>query len=150
MRLPVPVRRFAYRLAYLTLAIYWFVRRPAVEGVKCVLTDGNQVLLVRHTYGRRRWDLPGGAMKRDEPPFAAARREMHEELGIWIDDWVPLGQVFTTSNKRRDTLHCVHAEVDNPRLTIDLGELTTARWFPRQALPMDVSPFVGPILTRVA
>lgn len=150
MQLPVPVRRLGYRVAYALLCVYWFVRRPPVHGVKCVLTDRNQVLLVRHTYGRRRWDLPGGVMKRDEPPPRAARREMHEELGLWIEDWQSLGEVFTTAYNRRDTLHCLHAEVENPELTIDRGELATAQWFPRHALPADVSPFVSPILAKVA
>ena len=62
-RLPVGLRRRAYRLAYALLCVYWFVRRPECHGVKCVLTDGALVLLVRHTYGPPLWDLPGGAIK---------------------------------------------------------------------------------------
>src|SRR5437870_4690431 len=77
----VAVRRRGYRVAFALLRVYWFVRRPALHGVKCVLTNGDQVLLVRHTYGSRDWDLPGGAVSRGEPPVATARREMHEELG---------------------------------------------------------------------
>src|SRR5438067_13089326 len=93
MRVPIPLLRVMYRCAYWLLRAYWFVRRPEVQGVKCVLTDGDQVLLVRHTYGHREWDLPGGAVKRDEPPLNAARREMHEELGIRNEEWISIGQV---------------------------------------------------------
>jgi 8-oxo-dGTP pyrophosphatase MutT (NUDIX family) len=148
MQLPVPVRRLAYRVAYWVLAIYWFVMRPQVQGVKCVLTDADRVLLVRHTYGRRDWDLPGGSIKRDEPPLSAARREMHEELGLSIDNWVPLGELFTTVYKRRDTLHCFQAELRAPQITIDRGEIAVAEWFPRRALPQDIGRFVTPILAR--
>ena len=45
------VRRAGYRLAYRMLTIWWFVRRPPTAGVKCLLTSGSEVLLVRHTYG---------------------------------------------------------------------------------------------------
>ncbi|MCK9894397.1 NUDIX hydrolase [Frankia sp. AgB32] len=43
--------------------------------------DGANVLLVRPTY-RPGWDLPGGVVEQDESPYAAARREVAEELGL--------------------------------------------------------------------
>ena len=81
MRLAVKARRAGIRCAYIGLRAYWFLTRPHVIGVKCVVTHGDDVLLVRHTYGHRAWDLPGGTVKRREVPLAAAQREMHEELG---------------------------------------------------------------------
>jgi 8-oxo-dGTP diphosphatase len=39
------------------------------------------VLLVR-ARNRRRWQLPGGGLKRDETPREAARREVDEETGL--------------------------------------------------------------------
>jgi 8-oxo-dGTP pyrophosphatase MutT (NUDIX family) len=149
-RLPVGVRRLAYRLAYTGLCVYWFLRRPHSDGVKCVLTDGDQVLLVRHTYGRPDWELPGGTIKSREQPIVAARREMHEELGIAIDDWTALGEVEGRQQYRRDTLHCFQAEVHEPALKIDLGELYEARWFPRSRLPTEAGPYVEPILALLA
>src|SRR5437763_5090787 len=106
MQLPVPVKRLGYRVAYAGLRTYWFVRRPKLSGVKCVLTDGDEVLLVRHTYGPRAWDLPGGAIKRGEAPLHAASREMNEELGVSIDDWRALGAVRVIVDHRRDLVHC--------------------------------------------
>ena len=69
MDLPVLVRRVGYRFAYAGLRVYWFVLRPRSTGIKCVLTDGDRVLLVRHTYGPRAWELPGGSLKREAPFF---------------------------------------------------------------------------------
>jgi 8-oxo-dGTP pyrophosphatase MutT (NUDIX family) len=126
--------------------VYWFVRRPALHGVKCVLTDGDQVLLVRHTYGPRDWDLPGGAVKRGEPPVSAARREAHEELGIAIDDWTDLGDVWADVHHARDTLHCFRAEVHAPAFSFDRGELAAAGWFPLGQLPPDLKRWVPWIL----
>jgi 8-oxo-dGTP pyrophosphatase MutT (NUDIX family) len=145
-RLPVGLRRRFYRLAYALLSVYWFVWRPECHGVKCVLTDGASVLLVRHTYGPALWDLPGGSLKSGEQPPLAARREMHEELGVDIADWAKLGEVTGRMQRRRDVLHCFRVELNNPKLTLDLGELASARWWSRSALPPDLGEYVHPIL----
>jgi len=142
----VAVRRQGYRVAFALLRAYWFVRRPILHGVKCVLTDGDQVLLVRHTYGPREWDLPGGAVRRGEPPADTARREMQEELGIAIDSWTPLGDVWAEIHYARDTLHCYRAELRDPAFSFARAELGAARWFPRDRLPPDIKPYVPRIL----
>ena len=133
--LPVAVQRLAYRCAYRVLRVYWMLVRPSVSGVKCLLTDRDQVLLVRHSYGPRTWDLPGGTVKTGEEPASAARREMEEELGIAIETWDALGKLQIVIEHRRDCIHLFRAELDNPELTIDRGELLAASWFPRGQLP---------------
>jgi ADP-ribose pyrophosphatase YjhB (NUDIX family) len=147
MELPVSVRRLAYRSAYRVLQTFWFVRRPNKLGVKCLLTDDDRILLVRHTYGRRAWDLPGGAVKRGEPPREAAQREMHEELGLSTVQWVEFGTMTATMDHRHDTIHLFRAELtDGERLTMDPGELEAIEWFARSQLPSDLRPYVIPIL----
>jgi 8-oxo-dGTP pyrophosphatase MutT (NUDIX family) len=148
VRLPVPICRLGYRTAYTALRGWWFVRRPEVKGVKCVLTDGDSVLLVRHTYGRREWDLPGGTVKRDEEPLNAARREMLEELGVSVQEWVALGQLSARMDHRRDNMHCFQAELGAPEITMDPCELAQVQWFPRAQLPPDLGRYVRPILGR--
>ncbi len=133
MRLPVPLRRVGYRLAYALLRIYWFIFRPRGGGVKCVLTGSAGVLLVRHTYGPRYWDLPGGTLKSGEPPRVAATREMQEELGITIDDWSVLGELRTRIHHRHDALHCFQARIDSTPLTVDRGEIAATQWFESRA-----------------
>jgi 8-oxo-dGTP pyrophosphatase MutT (NUDIX family) len=58
-------------------------------------TDG-RVLLVEPTYGNETWEIPGGGLDEGESPWAAARREIKEELGfdllpgrLLAVDWVP-------------------------------------------------------------
>jgi 8-oxo-dGTP pyrophosphatase MutT (NUDIX family) len=145
----VIVRRLIYRTGYRVLQVFWLIARPKKKGVKCVLVQGDRLLLVRHTYGRRSWDFPGGALKRDEPPLTGAQREMGEELGIGQAQWRPLGTVRATMNHRRDTVHCFEARLASPDVTLDLGELAVARWFPRDALPEDQAPYVRPVMAAL-
>lgn len=145
--LPLAARRLGYRIAYRVLQAAWFVTRPHKEGVKCLATHEGQVLLVRHTYGHRSWDVPGGSIKRGEAPDVAAAREMREELGVDVS-WRRVGQVHGRVDRRRDTIHVFTAELGSPEVRIDLGELAMSGWFRRGALPADLSPYVEPILDR--
>ena len=129
VKVPIGVCRVAYRCAYQGLRVYWFVRRPDVQGVKCVLTNGECVLLVRHTYGHREWDLPGGAVRRREPPHDTARREMQEELGVAVDRFTHLGDIRARIDHRRDTMHLYHAELGDHPITMDRCELAEFAWF---------------------
>ncbi|MFF4393461.1 NUDIX domain-containing protein [Streptomyces sp. NPDC001552] len=61
--------------------------RPKAVTAASVLFTGSdgRILLVQPAYGRSdRWNLPGGGIDSDlgEIPRAAARREVHEELGL--------------------------------------------------------------------
>jgi 8-oxo-dGTP pyrophosphatase MutT (NUDIX family) len=133
--LSVTVRRLGYRFAYRALQVVWFVTRPSQNGVKCLLRHGGEILLVRHTYGARDWDLPGGMVKRGEDPEQTARREMYEELGVRPPRWAHLGSVSTSIEHRQDTIHLFGAELVTSAVEIDRGELDVAQWFSLGELP---------------
>ena len=59
MRISIPLLRAAYRCVYLLLRIYWFIVRPQVRGVICLLVHENHFLLIRNTYSRQSWTMPG-------------------------------------------------------------------------------------------
>lgn len=149
VRLPLAVRRLGYRTAYRLLELIWLLRRPGKLGVKCLLVNHDRILLVRHTYGHRDWDLPGGGVKRGELPLSAARREMGEELGIVAGSWTPLGEVRGIVSHRRDTVHCFRVVLPTSELAVDLGELAAAAWFAPSEIPSDLGPYVRPILALV-
>jgi ADP-ribose pyrophosphatase YjhB (NUDIX family) len=149
MPISLRARRAAIRCAYVGLRVYWFLVRPQVAGVKCVITHGDEVLLVRHTYGNRAWDLPGGQIRRREVAVDAARREMNEEVGRRIEEWVDLGEMYLNNNHHRDNLHLFHGRLDDRRVEIDAVELDQAQWFAQDRLPSDISRYVRPILSRV-
>jgi 8-oxo-dGTP pyrophosphatase MutT (NUDIX family) len=146
MKFGLEARRIGYRVAYHLLVSYWFIRRAELHGVKCALTDQDRILLVRHTYGPRGWDFPGGGIKRGEQPLGAARREIEEELGLRIDNWRSLGELVTDVYRSRDTLHCFHAEVDNPQIRSNPVEIDTFGWFARDSLPSSLGRFAPDLL----
>lgn len=142
----VTLKRLGYRLAFRMLQVRWALARPVTEGVKCLITDGERVLLVRHTYGPRAWDLPGGRGRRGEDPLATARREMEEELGLGHVVWRPHGELRGRTYGRRDEIKVVRAEVPPAALRVDPVEIEAVAWFERDRLPLWISPFVGPVL----
>lgn len=149
--LPEPLRRLAFRLAYRVLRAWWFVFRPTKRGVKCVLTrGGDHVLLVRHTYGGDFWELPGGGVKRSEEPIAAARREIHEELGLALDDWRFVGELFARIEYKNDRLWCFAAEAGERPIVADRAEIAEERWFSRNALPDGLARHVDRIVGMAA
>lgn len=143
--LQVRALRLAYRVAYVVLGIWWFLRRPHTRGVKLVIRDGDDVLFVRHSYGRRReWELPGGGVKGREGPSDAARRESAEELGLQIDRWTPVGEIVSEGYATA-RLSCLTAAYDHRPLKVDPVEIEEVRWAPLTAPPEPL----GPHATRV-
>ncbi len=141
------MKRTGYRVAYRVLQIFWLLTRPSQQGVKCLLWHGGRVLLVRHTYGSRGWDLPGGMVKRAEDPEQTARREMQEELGVAPPRWTDLGSVQASLEHRHDTIHIFGAELTTPTLTVDRAELGVAQWFAPGELP-EMKPLGAQILAH--
>jgi 8-oxo-dGTP diphosphatase len=60
--------------------VQWPERRVGAAAV--VLDDHGRVLLVRHTYGRFNWELPGGASEPRESFAETALRELREETSL--------------------------------------------------------------------
>jgi ADP-ribose pyrophosphatase YjhB (NUDIX family) len=130
---------FCYRLAYAALRLYWLVFRPDVRGVRCVIEHEGRVLLIRHTYGERRWYFPGGAVKRGEEPAAAARREAEEEVGIRLPRLIRLGEFTSTDKHMHDHVHCFCGAAPSAEVRVHRGEVREARWFAWGELPEDLS-----------
>ncbi|GAA5117857.1 NUDIX hydrolase [Haloechinothrix salitolerans] len=55
-------------------------RKRMAAGVLLRSVDG-RILLVEPSY-KPTWDIPGGSVDADEAPWATARRELREELGL--------------------------------------------------------------------
>ncbi|WP_054958513.1 NUDIX hydrolase [Paenibacillus dakarensis] len=54
-------------------------------GAASIIFDSEErILLVKHSYGRNNWDLPGGKAELNESAEETAAREALEEIGVQI------------------------------------------------------------------
>ncbi len=142
--------RLLYRVAFRLAQARALALPGKGRGVKCLLTHGDEVLLVRHTYGPRRlWVLPGGSAHRGEPPASVAAREMHEELGLRDADWRELVTLDIRLEHMPVHLTCLHAELPDPTVRPDPVEIEEARWFAMDELPARLGSEVEQMLDRL-
>ena len=123
--------------------LHWsfLVTRPVTLGVRAIVADADErVLLVRHGYVSG-WHFPGGGVEAGETCVEAVTRELEEEAMVAIDGAPALHGLFlNTQSSRRD-----HVAVYLVRTFRVLGErapdweIKEARFFPRTALPDDAT-----------
>lgn len=58
---------------------------PKLTGAAAVIVDSDgKILLVKHSYGKNNWELPGGKGEDNEPAEETAQREVFEEVGLEV------------------------------------------------------------------
>jgi 8-oxo-dGTP pyrophosphatase MutT (NUDIX family) len=135
--LRVAVLRRVYRVAWRGVQLRAQVWPRRGRGVKCLITHGGKVLLVRHSYGKRdTWYVPGGAARRGEPMMQAAARELEEELGVSGLALTDMASMDMRLERIAVHIMCVHAELPDPaQVRVDPVEIAQAQWFAMDALP---------------
>jgi ADP-ribose pyrophosphatase YjhB (NUDIX family) len=108
--------------------------------VRCVVEHRGSILLIRHTYGDRRWRFPGGGVRRGETPEQAALREVKEEVGVGLRRVEMVGAYASRETGARDQVSCFRGEAAGPEFDIHRGEVREAGWFPADNPPADISP----------
>lgn len=132
--------KWLVRLAYRIYRLQWRVTRPLVLGVRLILVQEGQVLLVKHTY-QPNWYFPGGLVERGETLAAAAKREAFEEAGVTLlTEPKLLGMYTSFLEGKSDHVALFYATAYTQGPQRDRWEIAECRTFPLTALPADVSP----------
>jgi 8-oxo-dGTP pyrophosphatase MutT (NUDIX family) len=119
--------RTAFRVGFPLARLWWRLTCPQYEGVLVAVYVGAELLLVRTSY-LAGWHLPGGGIRRNETPEAAARRELGEEIGLTAPTLQPAGTTCGTWDGRRTRLHFFKLRlVEMPSLQLDNREIVEAR-----------------------
>jgi 8-oxo-dGTP diphosphatase len=119
--------RLTFRLGFPVARAWWRLRRPRHQGALVAVHVGTALLLVRSSY-RAAWSFPGGGVRPDETPEAAARRELAEEIGLRADTMVANGVACGDWDGRREQVHFFDVRLDSvPRLHLDNREIIAAR-----------------------
>ena len=129
---------FARRLLFR----YWQLRRGMTLGVRAVIADADErVLLVKHSYVRG-WHFPGGGVEVGETALQALAREIDEEAGIALVGAPELVGIYHNSRRfARDHVLLYRARqwrsIRRPKAN---AEIIAHGFFPLQDLPEDIAP----------
>ena len=127
-------------IAYKLATIYWKIFRPQTFGVKLLLINDGKVLLVEHSYTRG-YHLPGGGVKSGEMFEQALKREILEELDLYINDLQLFGVYQNSKQGKIDTvitfLSTEPVDLNKAKLS---NEINRADFFSLDILPTNISP----------
>lgn len=118
-------------------SLYRWLRRPVTIGVRALIVQDEQIVLVR-THGSDVWDVPGGGVKRGETLRMAAIREAKEETGCSLAAGYVLGiylNVHDNMSNHVAVFVCTPRTAPSVRLNLEIAE---ARSWPLAALPPTV------------
>lgn len=110
-------------------------------GAASVIYDSEKrVLLVKHSYGKNNWDLPGGKSEDNESAQETAKREALEEIGVDISIGGLTGVYY---DPKFDMHHFVFlSSIDNNQIPKPSSpEILECGFFSMDELPKPISDF---------
>lgn len=127
------------RFAWHARNLWHRVARPLTMGVRAIVTDGDRVLLIRHSYVAG-WHLPGGGVDKGETLVEAMKREVREEVGLIVESGAqPLGVYARFRHGASDHVAVFVASTWSGTPRADGFEIADVAFFPLDALPADTT-----------
>lgn len=122
------------------LGFFVYNRLFTVARARILIIDQDErILLVQHWARGDTWSLPGGGIDKGETPIQAARRELHEELGVELPG-DRLNYLTTVQVGYEAPLFVVRVQSSEiPDRAIRPFEITAMQWFAVDQLPLRVS-----------
>ncbi len=118
--------------------------------------DGvEKILLVKHgdkPLAELKWKFPGGKVVKDSTLEENAIREAKEEIGVAVTLGAPLlplllwNQVPETGHERPQAIMLVHYLATITEEPVQGKEVLAMQWFALDALPLDRSPNIAPVI----
>ena len=111
-------------------------------GAAAVIRDRQgRVLLVRHSYGRLNWELPGGLGESNESTIETAIREVREETGLEVAAERTTGVYYERGDDMHHFVFLCRPLDETVAPRPDLSEITNCGYFSPDALPRPISDF---------
>ncbi|KZM68169.1 hypothetical protein AWN90_09520 [Nocardia terpenica] len=137
----LPVEQYVARLDKKRMAAGMLIR-----------DDRRRVLLVEPSY-KPNWEIPGGAVEKDESPWATVKREVAEELGLDL----PVGRLLVVDYVRPQDSRPegvifvfdggVLTETDVAKMVLAEGEIESAGFYSLDQAETRVKPLLADRLT---
>lgn len=124
---------------FLLLAVS--MRRFMSLGSRAAVIDGENILLVNHTYVKG-WQLPGGGVERGQTFESTMRNELLEETGFEAGKEVELHGVFLNNliSKRDHVALYLVRDFTKVHEFKPNGEIAQISWFKFDQLPQNMAP----------
>ena len=121
--------------------MHWPGRR---FGAAAVVRDAaGGVLLVRHTYGRLNWELPGGASEPGETLEETVLRELGEETGLTGRVERLAGLYYKREDDSHHAVYCCAIDDDRAEPAPSSEEVSACAFWPVSELPRPISDFTS-------
>lgn len=112
-----------------------------MAGVRAVIVnERGEICCVRHAYGARDWNVPGGGIEQNESLLAAVCREVLEETGFHVRVEFLVGLYSIPANNDLVALFMVTVQSQGTWSSGD--EVSEVAFVPPNALPKPIHPCV--------
>jgi len=122
-----------------TLQPYFRLKRGQTLGVRGVVVDGdNKVLLVRHTYAPG-WMFPGGGVEHNETLEMALAKELDEEVGVTLRNQPELFAIYANFQHFKGDHVVLFIVREWDKVDRSCLEIAEARFFDLDNLPEEIT-----------